>query len=263
MLCSLPLLLFLLVLVRANTEIVNFAADARPEFPPLLLHAQMRAWPVLASVGAPSEWDLSRAVLGSALDGLCNGDAHLDEDAEDNINGGCAGEFWVVLALAGTNPGARYTLRLSWAASTPTDFDITVLDPGAAAALLRLPHVPSATPGTETRAKHTAETRVKYARIRAVDAGVLTPRAHNNSLLSLYTPSFPSYNHTNPPPVHIHLTLEPLLLGFLPATLLPLLAVMLPLLLGVGVGVVPRAVRFFGELAGEARDAEEKGRKNE
>lgn len=87
---------------------------------------------------------------------------------------------------------------------------------------------------------------MKYARIRAVDAGVLTPRApSNNSLLSP--------NHTTP--VHIHLTLEPLLLGFLPATLLPFLAVMLPLLLGVGVGVVPRAVRFFGGLAEEAREA--------
>lgn len=111
----LPVLLVLALQVRANTEIVNFAADARPDFPSLFLHAQMRAWPVLAPtpVGAPSEWDLSRAVLGSALASLCN-DAHLDEDAAGNINGGCAGEFWAVLVL---KPGARYTLRLSWPAS--------------------------------------------------------------------------------------------------------------------------------------------------
>ncbi|KAJ6601365.1 hypothetical protein DFH09DRAFT_561126 [Mycena vulgaris] len=203
--CSL-LLLLLAALggVRANTEIQNFPASLRPSAPQLYLHAQ--GWPVVRP-RTTQAWTLAPSP------------AH---------------ELWLALSLDhDESEHAKYTLRLSWAASSPTDFEITILDPSAAASVLLLPPAPAHDLGSVTLA------RTKYARIRARDAGVRTP----------------SRNATIPPPatVTVIITLEPLLLGVLPATLLPFLLVAAPVLALVGALLLPAVQGYVAGLVREAR----------
>ncbi|KAJ6623124.1 hypothetical protein B0H10DRAFT_1718127, partial [Mycena sp. CBHHK59/15] len=166
--------------VLANTEITNFAASESAD----VALPQALQWHT-------AEWTVVPAPLHTPLDAVCpitTGGAHH----------ACVHELWLDLDLAHPNYAhyTSFTLRLSWPAYTPTDFRLEILDPPAVAALLRLP------PSTG------AQTRRKYARIRAVDTGVLTPPAAPRAL-----------NVT----VAFVLTLEPLYLGVLPATLVPFL----------------------------------------
>jgi hypothetical protein len=139
---------------------------------------------------------------------------------------------------------------------TPTDFTLDVLDPRAAAALLLIPpEAGIALPPPTTR---------KYARIRAVDAGVRTPGAawvpSVWRVLEWIAPAASSdadakENDDAPEPVELHIALEPLLLGVLPAGLVPFLlvaAAVLGALLHPN-GVLARVQRGVEGMVREAR----------
>ncbi|KAJ7292848.1 hypothetical protein C8J57DRAFT_1490331 [Mycena rebaudengoi] len=121
---------------------------------------------------------------------------------------------------------SKFTLRLSYPASTPTNYLIQVLDPLAVAALF---HLPSAS---------LTNTKRKYARIRAVDTGVRTPTA------------LPPQN-APPPATNSILVLKPLYLGVLPASLTPFLLVALPVL-ALAACAVPRGNAYLEGYAARA-----------
>ncbi|KAJ7103088.1 hypothetical protein B0H15DRAFT_810873 [Mycena belliarum] len=209
--CS-ALLSLLPALVSANTEIINFAASLSPDAPQLLT----QSWQVLrAAPRTTTDWTLAPAPLGTPHAAVCSSTP-------------CAHELWLVLE---PTADAKHTLRLSYAASSPTDFLIDVLDPGAAAALLSLP--PSAAAHEKS-----VETHTKYARIRAVDTGVRTP----------------PFNITEEAaPVAFVLVLEPLYGGVLPATVVPLLLFAVPVLALASMVLLPRVQKHVDELVVEAR----------
>ncbi|KAJ6486181.1 hypothetical protein C8R47DRAFT_979934 [Mycena vitilis] len=197
----------------ANTEIVNFGAPERTDA--LVLRGQA---PTLRP-RTSTHWTLARAPLGTPPSAIC----------PSSPGEPCPYEMWFALDLPETGAAGVYerlTLRLSWAASTPTHFTLDVLDPRPAAALFLVPPEIGAPP-----------TRRKYARVRAVDEGVRTPG-----------PIFPEG-------VEFILTLEPLLLGALPASLLPFLLVAGAVLAAIAFpgGVLTRVQRYVEGLAQEAR----------
>lgn len=153
---------------------------------------------------------------------------------------------------------------------TPTDFALDVLDPLEAGAFF-FPPVPAPVPGVGIVDGHVEEnvprTRRKYARIRAVDAGVRTPGVvWVPSLAALLgmtrTPdtsgsaeNAEATTQTQVEPVEFILTLEPLLFGVLPASLLPFLLVATAVLLALAApgSVLARVQRGVEGLVREAR----------
>ncbi|KAF7347432.1 hypothetical protein MVEN_01499100 [Mycena venus] len=221
--CSIPhslLLLLVATLASANTEINNFAASERTDAPAL----RTRGWPTLRP-HSTTRWALARAPLGTPLAAVC---ATPEPSTNDSNTMRCPHELWLALDIPDSGSGAygRWTLRLSWEASTPTAFALDVLDPRAASALLLTPPEIGA-----------PTTRRKYARIRAVDEGVRTPgrvwRPSLEGLLNFFATRSEAREgedhpveknaEAGPEPVHIILTFEPLLLGVLPSSLVPFL----------------------------------------
>jgi hypothetical protein len=84
-------------------------------------------------------------------------------------------------------------------------------------------------------------TRLKYARIRVVDIGVLTPTPD-------LSPSAPQAVE----PIPFVLILEPLYLGILPASLLPTVCFLVPLLLGAAL-VTPWIISYLDHFVQQAR----------
>lgn len=118
------------------------------------------------------------------------------------------------------------------AVQAPADFAIALYTQQDLLARLSLAHPVS----TDTRPHtHRSATRVRYARLRAVHAGVPTP-----GLL-------PS-NATVP----LMLVLEPAYLGVLPASLLPTVCVLLAVLCVALACVVPRVLAYVEPLARQA-----------
>ncbi|KAJ6541915.1 hypothetical protein B0H19DRAFT_1175173 [Mycena capillaripes] len=251
-------------LVLANTEIANFAAAERTDAPVL----RGQTWPVLRP-HTSTHWTLARAPLGTPLASVCaipNANSTLGQD-----NTPCPYELWLALDLPedAENVYERWTLRLSWPASTPTQFTLDILDPRAAAALFLVPPQIGA-----------PTTRRKYARVRAVDEGVRTPgggwrpslagivRALNTTLRGggEVENAEVEKEEEEEEKVEFILTLEPLLLGVLPASLRPFLLVAGAVLVllampGGGLYYVQRGVEG---LVGEARrEIEDKERKEE
>jgi hypothetical protein len=114
---------------------------------------------------------------------------------------------------------------------------VDVYNPNALSARLRAANqLPSGLPDP-----HITTTRRKYARIRVVDTGVLTP-----------TPGGLLSNTTTTRPVPFNLILEPLFLGILPASVVPVLLFSLPILLLAGLAI-PRAIAYLERLADSAR----------
>lgn len=86
---------------------------------------------------------------------------------------------------------------------------------------------------------------MKYARIRVVDVGVLIP-----------TPDLPP-SAIQAEPIPFILILEPLYLGILPASLLPSICFLVPLLLGAGLAaswIISYLDRFVQQARQELRD---------
>jgi len=146
----------------------------------------------------------------------------------------CPFELWITLDLAPKEwrKFSRFTLRLSWPASFPADFLVEVYDPRTVLAH----YLNSSSTESQLRSSK-APTRRKYARIRIVDTGVLTP--------SSSTPSVE--------PVPFILILEPLYFGVLPASVVPILVFLL-LVIGLAGFAVPWITRYIEGVTGLARN---------
>jgi len=89
--------------------------------------------------------------------------------------------------------------------------------------------------------RNSTTTRLRYARIRVADAGVLTP-----------TPDHPPSATRAVEPIPFVLVLEPLYLGILPASLLPTLCFFVPLLLGAAIAT-PWIIGYLDHFVQQAR----------
>ncbi|KAF5368845.1 hypothetical protein D9758_002952 [Tetrapyrgos nigripes] len=238
----LPLILSALCfsLVSANTEIVNFdVSDAVgrnlsfteewydialcPSLKPL--HNLTRR-PVFSPQENEGRFDIVPAPLGTLMKHVCAGPEDLLSRTPQ-----CPHEIWLKLDLDQDRwiSFSKFTLRISWPASSPADFSINIYNPEQVATRFQVSSTPN--PSAPDR-----NTRTKYARIRLVDTGVRTPMQH----------SFP------PPPtiarVPFMVIVEPLYLGVIPASVLPVGTVLAPLL-AVLFFVVPRVNSYIEGLA--------------
>jgi len=163
-------LLSLILGVFCNTEILNFdVGDVGDK-----MTSMKASWATLDAVSYSGTYRIPPALFGTPLKQVCEGGTQLV----------CPHELWFVLDLRGSwETYHKFTLRISYPAFFPADFRIDLYDP--------------------PQSSH----RLKYARIRAVDTGVLTP-------------SPTSAQHVVEP-VPFNLILEPLYLGVLPASLVP------------------------------------------
>jgi hypothetical protein len=115
----------------------------------------------------------------------------------------------------------------------PAEFSIELYNPQALSARLSQLDTPSSS-GSDPSAPLT--TRLKYARIRLVDIGVLTsPRKHH------------------PIPVPFNLILEPLYFGILPASVIPILLFLIPVIILAGL-LVPWVNGYLSKIVMKARD---------
>lgn len=148
-------------------------------------------------------------------------------------------------------PYSKFTLRLSWPASVryprflrfphdlivnvkfPSDISIRIYDPQALATRLLGSEPPSG--------PHTPLTRRKYARIRAVDVGVLAPAA---------TPS--DVSPFKPLHVPFAVVLEPLYYGVLPASVVPVIMLIVLVSITAGLGV-PKINKYLQGVVVQAR----------
>lgn len=90
---------------------------------------------------------------------------------------------------------------------------------------------------TETNGAAGLKTRRQYARIRVVGTGVRAP----------------SSVHLGPLEVPFTLLVEPLYLGVLPASVLSVLGLLLPVVIVAGFFVMPRALRYIEQIAKDVR----------
>ncbi|OCH93002.1 hypothetical protein OBBRIDRAFT_725683 [Obba rivulosa] len=206
--------------VLANTEIVNFAAEEAPDTPGV---------PVLRPGAAEVLWRLQPAPLGTPLDNICQ---------HTNPAGSCPHELWLSLDLDSREwrSYGRFTLRVSWPASSPADFSIDIHSPREVAMLLG--HTESASKPPEGKSPLT---RRKVARIRLVDTGVRTPR--NSSRLE----------SAGSDPVPFIVLLEPLYLGVLPASVLPIVLFIAVVATVASVVVFPTVYHRLRTVAGQAQ----------
>ncbi|KAH7924473.1 hypothetical protein BV22DRAFT_1066690 [Leucogyrophana mollusca] len=221
---SISTLIFLMLLCRrvtANTEIINLVASEENKV--VLPSVPVGNWPTLHYAHNELRWAIHPAPLDTNLSQLCESDAHPASPESSPFL--CPHELWVALDLDDQNWRAysKFTLRLSWPASSPADFLIEI-------------HTPES---LSTRLSTT--TRQKYARIRVVDAGVLTPGPH------LKSPEFAVE------PVPFILILEQLYLGILPASLLPTVCFLVPVLLAAAM-TVPYITRYLDGFVRQARE---------
>jgi hypothetical protein len=187
-------------------------------------------------------WNVDPALLDTPLQQVCESKTGIDPANPFP----CLHELWVALDLDDESwmSYSKFTLRLSWPASvrctlfhsvpspihgcyhasllqSPADFLLEIYSPQAILTRLsRLPHQ-SAIDDASITAPHLSRTglsttRIKYARIRVVDTGVRTP-----------TPDLPESAAQAIPFI---LILEQLYLGVLPASLLPTVCFLIPVL---------------------------------
>ncbi|KAI0801365.1 hypothetical protein C8Q74DRAFT_486746 [Fomes fomentarius] len=228
--------------VRANTEIVNFAVLSGPNVP----IPQSEAWTDLTPDNTERLIKVLPAPIGTPVNKVCA--SATSRPIELN---GCQHETWLTLDLDDPRWArySKFTLRVSWPASHPAEFHIRTYTPQSLARLIqpggRHQKLPVAEPATTT-------TRRMFARIRLVDTGVQTES-------DAIVPS------TTTAPVPFIVTLEPLVLGVLPASLLPTIAVIVLVAVVAGFFVVPPVYRYLANLADEVRKetATAKSRKNE
>ncbi|OAX39225.1 hypothetical protein K503DRAFT_103161 [Rhizopogon vinicolor AM-OR11-026] len=237
------IVLFICQEAIANTEIINFLASEESDvhFPSTSVGS---TWPVLNYRNNQGHWNVDPALLDTPLQQVCDSETAI---TPANLFS-CPHELWVALDLDGESwlTYSKFTLRLSWPASSPADFLLEIYGPQAIFA--RLPKQldqptiadASITPPHLSRTGSTT-TRLKYARIRAVDAGVLTP-----------TPDLPPSAAQAVEPIPFILILEPLYLGILPASLLPTVCFLVPLLLAAALAT-PWIIGYLDHFVQQAR----------
>ncbi|KAI9569463.1 hypothetical protein HD554DRAFT_2091334 [Boletus coccyginus] len=243
--------------VAANTEIINFSSTR--EFVVDLPLDAVGNWSKLHPTDNERQWSLEPAALHTPLRQVC-----------EQIN-----ESWASYS--------SFTLRLSWPASVPADFAIALYSPQDLLARLSerelisngireraRPHVRASPHTSSTR--HTPTTRSRYARIRAVDAGVPTPGSRPQSPPAAPAPApAPALAPVTPLPrvpvphpgsdapadadrvVPFVVILEPAYLGVLPATLVPTMGFLVPIVLAA-VAFVPWVTAYFEPFVRQARE---------
>ncbi|TFY59394.1 hypothetical protein EVG20_g7808 [Dentipellis fragilis] len=183
--------------------------------------------PVLHDRARETRADVLPAPLGSLPFEVC-------EIAPKNTshNAHCEHEIWLILDMddARWSGYSKYTLRISWPASSPADFLIDLYTPSALASRLH-PIAHPKLPSSSTL------TRRQYARIRLVDTGVRPPSPQPHPV----------------PHVPFIVRLEPLLLGFLPASVAPILAFLVPVV-GAATMLLPYIQRRVENAARRARE---------
>jgi len=227
-------LLWLLVMVLApttvlaNTDIINFEAVES--------HHLALSWPDFWTVlnAEDPEWvlEVQPAPLYTPLTNVCEG-----PDWGDDLSGWdqCPHETWLILDLdsSGWESFSKFTLRISWPASSPTDFSIQTFT--SESLLVHGKTAPGATFSTLLSTKG----RQMFTRIRLVDTGVRPPSAEV----------------PDTEPVKFMVILEPLYFGVLPASVAPILAFLVPLVAFASFVVVPFVNRHLSKIAEEARVA--------
>ncbi|KAJ8508630.1 hypothetical protein ONZ45_g9125 [Pleurotus djamor] len=186
---------------------------------------------------------LPPAPFGTPLPSVCEAETDALPIALVTSPFGCPHELWLVLNLT-SNTWERYnsyTLRLSWPASSPADFDIQIYDADMLREFLEK-HPRDTYKESSKKPYKTLGRRIKYARIRLVDVGVLTPKSNASSSSSSHVPGAVSFT----------LILEPLYLGVIPASLTPTLLLIMPVI-AAAFFIVPRIWAYLEAIAQEAR----------
>ncbi|KAF8708314.1 hypothetical protein RHS03_03505, partial [Rhizoctonia solani] len=198
------LLLSQLSLVYGNTEILNFESVLSPAFPELNVSQH-----TLDAQSSTRLFSLELTPHQSAWSDIC-----------DSMNG-CPHEVFVKLDLEKNYKGEivkehekpMYSLRISFTPSPPSQFTITLLTPKQVYELV------------ETRAGSTLitqytkglpQTRTMYAYIRGRNVGTQVPQG---MIWRLFPPLVAEPSNQ----AHFHLILDPLLLGFIPKSAVPVI----------------------------------------
>ncbi|KAI3621630.1 hypothetical protein WG66_009451 [Moniliophthora roreri] len=212
--------LILTSLCIGNTEIVNFDAYSANDADVLVSNA----WSSFNLRTSEQHAEIIPAPLNTPLAAVCSS----PEDLVSTVPS-CPNEIWFKLNLDDDEwrTFSKFTFRVSWAASYPVDFAISILDPEAVAARF---------PTNSSQKDSPSTTRTKYARVRSVDIGVA---ARSNG-------------HHGAPKVPFIVSVEPLHFGFVPESVIPLLQAFVPLLIGL-LWAVPKVLRYVGSVADEAR----------
>jgi len=212
---------FWLVLpVSANTEIANI--EASEHLSTLFASKISHSWPALDPSLNERRWEVLPAPLHTPPTLVCR----------DNLWHDCPHDLWLVFNL--DHPQwtrfSKFTFRISWPASSPTDFHIHIYTPSQIERLLDTStNVTSIPPNTRTRNL--------YAKIRLIDTGVPTPSSH-------------------PPPIQtvaFLAILEPLYFGLIPQSLVPTVLFLIPVILLSGFFVFPKILAYLEGVVEVAR----------
>ncbi|EED80347.1 predicted protein [Postia placenta Mad-698-R] len=226
--------------VCANTEIVNFDAVESVARVPL----PISDWTRLHPSNPERILHVQPAPLYTEPAHICAYDVRGDENADP----GCPHEIWLVLDVDGSDHKwsryARFTLRISWPAWAPTNFfiniyssdsvhDVMSLHAKTSTQIIANPEpMPTDIPTGESR----SVSRTMFAHIRLVDTGVRPPAA-----------AAPAE------PVPFVVLLEPLYFGVVPASVVPIIAFLVPVVLCAAWVVAPFVNAQLARVADQAR----------
>ncbi|KAG8859454.1 hypothetical protein FRB91_007854 [Serendipita sp. 411] len=177
--------------------------------------------------------------------------------------------------------GRMFTVRLSWPASTPVDFKVSLHNPPA---LHETPPIPSKAKSEAVDLDHLkdqqrssssmkrewASSRLRILHIQASRSRFRKTPINNGGVLPFQNLVFPSWFLPAPKllqestsgdteeALRFHIILEPLVFGVLPESMLPGVALLVSLLLLAQIFAVPRINAVFERLADRVRKGKEK-----
>ncbi|KAG6811459.1 hypothetical protein H0H92_007282 [Tricholoma furcatifolium] len=218
--------------IAFNTEIVNFHV-------PEVYNEEIsftKNWPKLSFSDNEREWTMPPAPLGTPITEICA--------SQSTTNYTCPHELWLALDLARDwSTYSSFTLRLSYPASYPAEFSLDIFDPKSLSAHFKLQSEREHHPQGSYSSSSATQARLRYARIRLVDTGVLTPRPKTHVT---------STEKITPTPVPFILILEPLYFGVLPPIVVPALGYIVCVCLLAWM-IVPTLIRRIETIAAEAK----------
>ncbi|KZT02029.1 uncharacterized protein LAESUDRAFT_738895 [Laetiporus sulphureus 93-53] len=216
----------LVTFVSGNTEIVNVDATENWDvhFP------QSLKWPILSPEVPERLFRVQPAPLRTPLTQVCE-DLTAVRSGEP-----CPHELWLVLDLDDLewSECSKYTLRISWPASSPADFAIQTYSPELLDEVLHPRNGVDAANSSVLPSK----TKRTYARIRVIDTGFRTPTFGYQDSVQ---------------PVPFMLKLEPLYLGVLPISVAPVLLFLMAAVAFATVVILPPVNRYLSAIASKAR----------
>ncbi|KAG8219329.1 hypothetical protein J3R82DRAFT_212 [Butyriboletus roseoflavus] len=247
------LLPFLCHEVAANTEIINFSSS-RERTVDLLLDV-VGNWSKLHPSDNERRWSLEPAALHTPLHQVC-------EQINETVTPfACPHELWVLLDLDDEKWASysTFTLRLSWPASTPADFAISdVHHTGSSRPTIRArPDLDLARARAHTRPffpPHILNTTHPHHALQIrpypcpPQPRVPIPIPHPGSDVPARVP-VDEHGKTSVPFIII---LEPLYLGVLPATLLPTVGFLIPIVLAAALSA-SLVIAYFEPFVRQAR----------